>query len=223
MKYTCMIVDDEDLGIDLLRHFIQAEEQLVLIGAFTSSQEALDCINSQKPDFIFTDIQMPELNGLDLLQQLTYQPAVVFVTAYSEYAPKAFELDVIDYLIKPYNRERFKKSIQKVEKYLAHKTVSSTDNSAQSIYVKHNGLLKAITVSDILFIEGMKQYVRIHTHSEKYMVLGGLTRMNEKLPAHFLRVHKSYIVNKEKIDKRNYGMIYVAGIQIPVSRGFKMD
>jgi two-component system, LytTR family, response regulator len=222
MKIRCVIVDDEDLALDLLRHFVNKETSLELIGEFTSPEKAIHFILSEKPDLIFTDIQMPQFTGIDLIRKIDYKPVFILVTAYTEYAQQAFDLDVVDYLLKPYSQARFKKTLEKARLYLTERLSAEHDHLKKDVVsIKHNGFWKEIPVSEILFIEGMKQYIKIQTTTTKYIHLESLNRFHEKLPTYFLRVHKSFIINKTRIEKFQKGNLFLANFTVPVSRGFK--
>ncbi len=223
MSIRCIVVDDEDLAVDLLQHFLSLENDFELIGSFTSPEKASAFIAIEKPDLIFADIQMPQLSGLNLIRKLDYKPILVLVTAYAEYAQQAFDLDVVDYLLKPYSQQRFKKTLEKAKYYLSKKEQGEQlAISKETISIKHNGLFKEIIISDILYVEAMKQYIKIQTKTAKYIHLESLSRFHEKLPPHFLRVHKSFVVNKTYVEKFQKGHLFLNGFTIPVARGFKL-
>lgn len=222
MILKTVIVDDEDLAIDLLRHFINSQPEFQLLETFTCSKHALEYIKKHQPDVLFLDIQMPQLNGLNLIEALNYSPIVVLVTAYAEYAQKAFELDVVDYLLKPYTKERFDKSVDKVRQFSNFKLNINKEIENDCLFVKHNGLLKKIKYSDIIFIEGLKQYVKIVTKEGKYITLNTMKGLEEQLlKANFKRVHKSYIVNFNATLSITGNTIKIDSFKIPIGRNYK--
>lgn len=222
MILKTVIVDDEDLAIDLLRHFINSQPEFQLLETFTSSKNALEYIKKHQPDVLFLDIQMPQLNGLSLIEGLNYSPIVVLVTAYAEYAQKAFELDVVDYLLKPYTKERFDKSVDKIRQFSNFKLNINKEIENDCLFVKHNGLLKKINYSDIIFIEGLKQYVKIVTKEGKYITLNSMKSLEKQLlNANFKRVHKSYIVNFNTAFSITGNTIKIDTLKIPIGRSYK--
>lgn len=222
MILKTVIVDDEDLAIDLLRHFINSQPELQLLETFTSSKYAFEYIKKHQPDVLFLDIQMPQLNGLNLIEGLNYSPIIVLVTAYAEYAQKAYELDVVDYLLKPYTRERFNKSIDKIRQFSKFKLNVNKEIENDCLFVKHNGLLKKINYYDIIYIEGLKQYVRIVTKDEKYITLNSMKSLEDLLiKNNFKRVHKSYIVNFNLKHTLTSSLIKIDAHKIPIGRSYK--
>jgi DNA-binding LytR/AlgR family response regulator len=224
MILKTVIVDDEDLAIDLLRHFISTTTDLELKATFTSAKDALEYINLQKPDVLFLDIQMPELNGLNLIQALNYSPIVVLVTAYAEFAQEAYELDVVDYLLKPYNKTRFEKAINKIKQFADFKL--NADNLVEDgyMYIKHNGLLKKINYTDIIYIEGLKQYIKIVTKEKKFVTLNSMKGIEEQLSKYnFKRVHKSFIVNFNFEISISSNIANIESFKIPIGRSFRAN
>lgn len=220
MKWRCIIADDEDLALDLLRHFMAQEATVELIGAFSSATEALQCINREQPELVFLDIQMPERNGLELIGALSYHPVVVLVTAYSAFAGKAFDLDVADYLLKPYTQERFRKALHKATE-LAGIRFSSAPVLEQPLLLRRKGLLEKVLPADILFIEGLKQYVKIVTTHHTYIHHATLKELETQLPNQFLRIHKSYIVNRNRLEAFKNNQLTIGAHSIPVGRSFR--
>ncbi|MGL5892081.1 MAG: LytR/AlgR family response regulator transcription factor, partial [Bacteroidia bacterium] len=218
--WRCVLADDEDLALKLLLHFISEEKTIEIIGAFSSASEALECINREQPELIFLDIQMPEQSGLDLIASVHYQPVVVLVTAYSQYAGKAFDLDVADYLLKPYTQERFARALQKATELLRIRFSPET-KAVKQFLLKRKGLTEPVEAGDILFVEGLKQYVKIITSRQTYIHHITLKEMELQLPDEFIRVHKSYIVNRQRIDAMKLGKLSVGEYQIPVGRSFR--
>lgn len=222
MILKTVIVDDEDLAIDLLRHFINSQPEFQLLETFTGSKNALEYIKKHQPDVLFLDIQMPQLNGLNLIEALNYSPIIVLVTAYAEYAQKAYELDVVDYLLKPYTKARFDKSVDKIRQFSNFKLNFNKKIENVFLFVKHNGLLKKINYSDIIFIEGLKQYVKIVTKEGKYITLNSMKSLEEQLQKfNFKRIHKSYIANFNIALSITGNTIKIDSFKIPIGRSYK--
>lgn len=222
MNLTTVIVDDEDLAIDLLQHFIHFEPEFKVLETFTDATQALEYLKKNQPEVIFLDIQMPQLNGLDLIESLNYSPIIVLITAYAEYAQKAYELDVIDYLLKPYDKSRFEKTIGKIKRFAHFKSNITQEIKNNCLFVKHHGLLKEIEYSEIIFIEGLKQYVKIVTPQGKYITLSSMKNLEVLLqPFNFKRVHKSYIVNFNHALSKTGNFITIDSFEIPIGRVYK--
>ena len=231
------IVEDELPAQKLLEKWIQSIPELILIGIYADGFSALKAIQVEKPDLVFLDIEMPKLNGLEILELLDDPPQIIFTTAYHEYAVKAFELAAIDYLLKPFSQERFERSVNKVldtQKVLVpdlKKSLSKLKNAQQErqpldrIVVKEGVNVHIIPVSEILFIEAQDDYVMIHTKEQKYLKLTSLRSLENSLPnGQFVRVHRSFIVNIDEISKiGNYSkdshqIILSNGKNIKISR-----
>jgi DNA-binding LytR/AlgR family response regulator len=201
---TCIIVDDEQHAIDILMHYVKQTPYLQLVGTTTNPLEALQLVNTQKVDLVFLDIQMPELSGIDFVKAIQGQAQVILTTAYSEFALESYELDVLDYLLKPIRFPRFLQAVQKAVKELeTPETESEKEPEADDyLFVKteSKGKLLKINLADIDYIEGMKNYVAIYRGGQKTMVLTSMKELEDHLPAkQFIRVHKSFIIPLGKI------------------------
>src|SRR6266487_6491593 len=222
---NCIAVDDEKLVLDLLVDNIQKVPFLHLVKRCKNAMEAADVLHKQQVDLIFLDIQMPGLSGLQFLQSLQNPPMVIFVTAYKEHALEGFNLNAIDYLLKPVSFERFLKACNKAYEFykLQHQSASKEDQFDYFfVYVEYN--LVKVSFAEILYIEGMKDYVKIFIASSSKPVITKMSMkaLEEKLPADkFIRVHKSYIVSVEKITLIKRDLIVVAQAEIPVSDFYK--
>lgn len=215
LKTVC--VDDEFLALQLLEKYIGDTPELELVETFKSPMDALSFLKSNKVDLLFLDIQMPTLSGNSLLQILTEPPMTIFTTAYSEYAPEAFDLNAVDYLLKPFSFERFLQSVGKAQTFFQHSDLSAA--APRFIVVKVDGRTEKIYHKDILFIEGMKEYVRIHTKDQRFITLERLQALEGILPAStFLRVHKSFIVSMPMVTTMEGNLLHIGGEKIPVSR-----
>ncbi len=196
-----IIVDDEPLALDILEAFISKMPNLELVARCENAFEANDALNSHSIDLMFLDIQMPQLNGLEFLKSLNNPPAVIFTTAFSDYAVEGFELNIVDYLLKPISIERFMKAVNKAsERISKEQKHSSDDEDSDYFFVKADKKLVKVSFDDILYIEGLKDYVIIKQNTGRIITLQTMKSLEQKLPASiFRRVHRSYIVNTTKI------------------------
>jgi two-component system, LytTR family, response regulator len=221
----CIIVDDEQHAIDIIAHYVGQTPQLELAGTTTNPMEALKMVNDLQVDLVFLDIQMPELSGIDFIKALNGKASVILTTAYSEFALESYELDVVDYLLKPIRFPRFLAAVQKAAKEKQDPPSSPKEenqNEEDFIFVKTEmkGKLLKINLSDIDYIEGMKNYVAIFCQNKKTMVYTSMKEIEEKLPARkFLRVHKSYIISIPKITGIEGNMVRLQGVQSDIMIG----
>lgn len=240
-KIRCIAVDDEPLALDILANYIQKIPSLTLIATCTEPLEALSLIQQGKVDLLFLDIQMPTLTGIQFLRVMNGKCKAILTTAYAEYALEGYEYDVADYLLKPISFERFLKAVQKATEQLTvgsyQSTVSSEQFSASEsepvltnspqldfIFVKTEYKIQKINLSDILYIEGLKDYVSIYTATERILTLQTMKKMEEILPSNrFVRVHKSYIISLEKIETIERQRIFIGKNIIPVGDSFQKD
>ncbi len=224
---NCIAVDDEKLVLDLLVDNIQKVPFLHLTARCKNAMEAADILHKEKIDLIFLDIQMPGLNGLQFLQSLQNAPMVVFVTAYKQYAFDAFNLNVIDYLLKPVSFERFLKACNKANELfnLQHSSANKEDKPAYFfVYVEYN--LVKVSIPDILYIEGMKDYIKIFltTSSRPVITKMSMKAIEEKLlPYRFVRIHKSYIASGDKITAIKRDLIAIGNTELPLSENYKAN
>jgi DNA-binding LytR/AlgR family response regulator len=222
-KITCIAVDDEYFALELLESFIQKFSKLELIAASTDAVEALEKINNLKPQIVFADIQMPMLNGLNMIEKLTYKPTIIFTTAYKQFALQAFNVDAIDYLVKPFAYERFEKAVQKAIIQVSNINSIALVKDPQ-LLVRTNKTTIKIPTSSILFIEKATDYVYIHTDTEKLIALFTLQRLEEVLPQNqFIRIHKSYIISIKKVTKWNTEMVHINEHCLPIARARKSE
>ena len=223
----CIAVDDEKLVLDLLVDNINQVPYLQLVKACRNAMEAIEILQLEKIELIFLDIQMPKLSGLQFIQSLQQPPMVILITAYEKYALESYNLNVVDYLLKPVPLERFLKACNKAKKLFdlgKEKPLVEKEQSADHIFINVEYTLVKILFSDILFIEGLKDYIKIHlAHSSKPILTKmSLKGMEEKLPAgKFVRVHKSYIVAADKITIIKRDLVYLGNNEIPVSDFYK--
>ncbi|HMQ46137.1 MAG TPA: LytTR family DNA-binding domain-containing protein [Saprospiraceae bacterium] len=232
-KYTAIIVDDEALARELLTAHIAKIPHLELVAECTTAIEAKFALQQHQPDLLFLDIQMPDLSGLELLRVLKKRPATILTTAYSEYALEGYELDVLDYLLKPIEFERFFKAVSKAVEWLYKGNidggikVSKVLNAAGVVepaptyfFVKSDYKIVKVVFDEILFIEALQKYVRIHTAMERVVTLLSMSQLEAVLPkGQFHRIHRSYILNLEKIKSIEGNQVNVGQHQLPVSKG----
>lgn len=225
---NCIAIDDEPLALDVIGEFCKGIKFLNLKGTFTNPFDAVEILNSQNIDLVFLDIHMPQITGIDFLRTLCHQPMVIFTTAYKEYAPLGFEIDAVDYLVKPFALDRFVKSVNKADMFLKLNILqnnickNSVGVSSDFLMIKIEYNTKRVDLDDILFIEGMKDYVKLYTGSKPLLTKTTLKNIYDKLPTdRFLRVHKSYIVSLSKIDTIENNRIRIGEHRIPVGELFK--
>lgn len=225
---NCIAVDDEKLVLDLVVDNIKQVPYLHLVKACKNAMEAIDVLQKEKIDLIFLDIQMPKLSGLQFIQTLQQPPMIIFITAYEQYALEGYNLNVVDYLLKPVSFERFLKACNKAKELYDLRNeksiTSATEESPDYIFVHVEYTLVKILFSDILFIDGLKDYIKIHLASSTRPVLTKMSMkaMEEKLPADkFIRTHKSYIVSADKINVIKRDLIVIGNHEIPVSDFYK--
>lgn len=224
-KLTCYIIDDEPLAQEILQEYIAKVSFLELKGTFMSPLEAAGQMDKDKPDLLFLDINMPDLNGLNFIPMLNPKPMIILTTAYDQYALKAFELEVKDYLVKPFGFERFYKGVLRLyqeqnNQQITEKTEVKSESRSENgyIFLKVGHRIQKIAMRDILFIEGMKDYLKIHTAREKIMTLLSFAKLEELLPPQdFARVHRSFVVAIDKIDHIEKNRIRIANEIIPIS------
>lgn len=227
-KYNVIIVDDEYLAQKLLQDYVSKVESLQLVATCSNAIEAMNALNDQQVDIMFLDIQMPDLTGLELVRSLEQKPAVIFTTAYSEYAVDAFNLSVVDYLLKPFDFPRFIQAINKAigteQPKVAgvEKPADTISKSNDFITVKADYKLYKINYDDLLYIEGQHEYVTFHTTQRRITALFALKDLEEILPKDkFVRVHKSYIVSFKHIQDLDKSDVTVAGNKVPVGASYR--
>jgi DNA-binding LytR/AlgR family response regulator len=220
---NCLIIDDELPARELLEDNIRQVPGLNLVAKLRSASEAIGILSEQAIDLVFLDIQMPGITGIEFLRLLKYPPLVILVTAYEEHALDGFDLDVVDYLIKPVPFHRFLKAVQKAQHMLkVSKFVNKTPES-EHVFVNANYSLVKVMLHEIIFIEGLKDYVRINLNSGKTVITRlGLKAVEEKFDAaKFMRVHKSFIIALDKIDSIQKTQLIIQGKEIPIGDGYR--
>jgi DNA-binding LytR/AlgR family response regulator len=240
-KYNVVIVDDEFLAQKLLQDYVSKVDTLQIVAVCSNAFEAMNALKNHQVDIMFLDIQMPDLTGLELVKGLEHKPAVIFTTAYSEYAVDAFNLSVVDYLLKPFDFPRFFQAVSKaiggdqpvvstedsssaIQQPQGTKAGSTISRSNDFITVKADYKLYKINYDDLLFIEGQHEYVTFHTTQRRITALFALKDLEEILPKdQFVRVHKSYIVSFKHIQDLDKSDVTVAGNKVPVGASYRDD
>lgn len=218
-----LLVDDEYLALNLLEKFTDRVPGLEVVEKVKSPMRALDILHQTPIDLLFLDIQMPTLSGNNLLKTLKNPPLTIFTTAYSDYAIEAFELNAVDYLLKPFSFERFLKAVNKAKDHLQlpplPPAIEAPTISKDFFSIKVDGKIMKVHFEDILYIEGLKEYVRVVCRDVRLVTLARLKNMEDLLPADkFVRVHKSYIVAKSKVQALEGNMLDISKHKIPISR-----
>ncbi len=236
-KIKCLIVDDEELARKLVENYIQRLPHLEVIAKCANPLDAMQVLQKENVDIMFLDIQMPELTGIEFLKTLSQKPLIILTTAYKEYALEGYELDVVDYLLKPFRFERFLQAVNKATNLLKkeiteNKTVSTSpiNPTPQSSSLKDYILVKSefkvfrIFHKDILYIESMKEYVAYHTEEGRTLSLGSLKKLQTELPAQqFIRIHKSYIANIDRIAALEGNMVHIGDQKLPIGASYKQE
>lgn len=219
IKYSCIIIEDEPLALEKTKGFVEKTPFLNLLATFDDALEGLAFLKSNKVDLLFLDINLDELSGIELLENSKLSCQVIITTAYSEYALKGYELNVTDYLLKPFTFERF---LQAVDKIQDNKLVNYKELNSKFIFIKTESRLEKVNIDEILFIEGMRDYRRIHTINKRIMTLQNFSELEQLLPANLIcRVHKSYMVAISKIDEIERSRIKISKEIIPISETYR--
>jgi DNA-binding LytR/AlgR family response regulator len=219
----CLVVDDEPIAREGIMEYIRQIDYLRPVAQCKSATEAAALLQKNKIDLIFLDIQMPKLSGIEFVKALAAPPLVIFTTAYSEYALEGFELDVVDYLLKPISFQRFLKAVDKAQNYLhaKNKDVSITQDF---FFIKCNGKIEKIIMSDVVYIEALANYVIIHTGQKQYITYLTFSGIEEQLPAHlFIRIHKSYLIAVSAIQTIDGNEIITSSTRLPLSKNYRND
>jgi two-component system, LytTR family, response regulator len=223
--YSCIIVDDDDIDrLNTVSH-IKRFSSLTIEGIYTNADEALLAINTSMPDIAFLDIDMPDMTGLELRKRASNIPVCIFITSYADYALDGFDLAALDFIVKPIEAERFEKTIHRINDYLSIKEKAgllSLKETTDSIFIKEGHQQIKIQLGDILYLEALKDYTSIVTATRKYCIYGALGNIiKEKAFHNFIRIHRSYAVNKDDIEKIGNGELCIKGISLPVGRSYK--
>ena len=226
MNIQCVIVDDEPLARNLLKEYVQKVPYLNLVRTCANALEAMDALHQSPVDLLFLDIQMPDITGINLLKSLQKKPLVILTTAYSEYAVESYELDVVDYLLKPITLERFLQAVDKASQRLSTQPPVMLEqksvHESSFMFVKDGTRLVKVWLNEILYIEGLKDYVTIHTREQKITTLQRLKSLEEQLPPDkFVRIHNSYIVSVPVIDVIHRNEVQIGKTLLPISDTYR--
>lgn len=226
----CIAIDDEPLALEVIERFSSKVAGIELIRTFQNPVEAVEFIQNESVDLVFLDIQMPDLTGIQFMQSIQVKPLVIFTTAYSQYAIESYELDAVDYLLKPILFDRFLKAVSKAQKVFkaGNQTAAPTGTGETSgddfLFIKSDTRFFKVNFEDILYIEGMRDYIAVHTPNQRILTLMSMTKMLDKLPkADFMRVHKSFIIGLQHINLIQHNRVTINEKEIPISNSYKEE
>ena len=221
-KYNCIIVEDEPIAAEILENFVSRDEEFHLVAKCSDAVYAGSLLNRHEIDLMFLDLHLPVVKGFDFLKKLKNPPFVIVTTAYHQYAVEGYELDIVDYLMKPIPYDRFVKAVEKF-KYLMNAEEALLEAAdREHIFISSGKKQIKIILHDIFFIESLREYIHIHTKTGTITVKMPISRIEESLdPKMFIRIHKSYIISRSKIEVRSASMIQVNGKKLPIGRTYK--
>ncbi|RKD91530.1 LytR/AlgR family response regulator transcription factor [Mangrovibacterium diazotrophicum] len=224
--YNCLIVDDEPIAIRVIKNHLSEFKNLNLVGECSNAIEAIELLSRCKVDLIFLDIQMPQITGVEFLKSLNQAPKVIFTTAYRDYAIDAFELDVVDYLLKPISLVRFSKAVNRFYQRMNESTPSqpapATEINTDYIFLKVDKKYQKVLLTDVLYIESFGDYLIVHCEGNRFTIKDRISQMEEQLPSEqFLRVHRGFIVSLGKITALLPGLIEIGSHRVPIGRSYR--
>lgn len=226
-----IIIDDEELARALIKKFLETETEFEIIAEAENGFEGIKLIQELKPDLVFLDVQMPKLSGFEMLELLENPPQIIFSTAFDHYAVNAFEKNAIDYLLKPYSKDRFLKALQKAKNniYPDFSAIQNLTPNSERVVVKNGSKIEMITKNDLIFVESYGDYVWLHSDKNKLLKQKTMKQMEDSLGTDFIRIHRSYLVNTKHIlkvepyEKYTYQLILSSGKSLSVSKsGYKL-
>lgn len=223
MKIKCIIIDDEPLAISVIENHLKNFDHVEIVETFNNPLKAYRILEQEKVDLIFLDINMPQMTGFAFIENLSYKPLIVITTAYREYAVKSFELNILDYLVKPIPFNRFLKTINKVyqQVYVSNTSADVSLQQEPHIFLKVNKKLIKINLNDILYIESLKDYIKVITTLGDYVVHKSLTAITEELPqSNFIRIHRSYTISINKVIALEGNTVEISNRKIPIGRNY---
>lgn len=228
MKINCLIIDDEPLAINVIKNYLARFEGFEVVGTCENAIDGFNLLSEHSVDLLFLDINMPMLNGMEFLRGLDHPPYTIITTAHREYAVESFELNVVDYLVKPISFSRFIKAIDKArhllrdEKSLKEEASDEHESTQKSIFIKVDKKMVKLAFNDILYIESLKDYVRVKTLHEDFITHENLSSMAKLLPAEqFLRIHRSFTINLSKVKAIDGNCVEIMGKLIPIGRNYQ--
>ena len=217
-KLTCIIVDDEPVARKILQEFTGQVPYLELLGKFESALKAEEFLKSNKPDLIFLDIEMPKVSGLQMLKRTTIESMVILTTAFPQYALDGYELDIIDYLLKPFALNRLLKAVQKARDFREMKTSSGNLPQPSYIFVKSEKRIEKVELGDVLYAEVLGNYMTIYTDRKKIITYLTMKSLQTQLPPDFIKIHQSFLVNSSKIESVEGNELKIGTKSLPISR-----
>lgn len=222
----CLVIDDEPLALQQLASYVEKIPYFTLVAQCHGAVEAREIIDRERVDAIFVDINMPDINGMDFVKQLSAPPIVVFTTAYSEYAVDGYKVDAVDYLLKPFGLDDFKRAAAKVKKRYELENNAAAQQPADdddSIFLKTEHRVIRANIADIRYVEGMSEYLKIYIEGQRpIMMLLSMKKLEERLPSYFMRIHRSYIVNMKKVSEVSKSRVAIdADTVLPVGDIYK--
>ena len=226
MKIKCVLIDDEPLAIKVLQNYFANFTDFEIIGTFNNSLEGLDFVNSNTVDVVFLDINMPMMTGFELISLLEKKTKIIITTAFREFAAESYDLEVLDYLVKPIPLPRFIKCIHKIEAEHNLKNNIRTENHRVEphLFIKVDKKMVKINIDEILFIEGMKEYIKVVTPEKTYITHKSLTSLTDELPSErFMRIHKSYTIALNKVKSIEGNRIQILSYTIPIGRNYSKE
>ena len=224
-KYKCVIIEDEPLAVKVIKGYLERLQNLELIGSFDSPIKAYDMVISGNVDLLFLDIEMPDLSGIEFIKSIQNPPAVILTTAYRDYALESYDIGAVDYLLKPISFSRFFKAINKFQGL--QKGTASTDNAVNSgqtrgsIFVYSNKKNVKVYFDNILYLESIKDYIRVHTTEGNLITKDTISHYENTLPGNFMRIHRSYIVNTDKLTAFTQHDVEIGSKEIPIGVSYK--
>ncbi|AYB35094.1 LytR/AlgR family response regulator transcription factor [Chryseolinea soli] len=221
-KLSCIIVDDEPVARKILEEFTEQVPFLDLLGKFESAMKAEEFLKSRQPDVIFLDIEMPKVSGLQMLKRVHIESMVILTTAFPQYALDGYELDIIDYLLKPFALHRFLKAVQKAKDFYEMKTQSGSAPPPSYIFIKSDKRIEKVELSEILYAEVLGNYLTIYTDRKKIIAYLTMKSLESQLPASdFIKIHQSFLVNRSKIESVEGNDLMVGTKSLPISRNYR--
>jgi DNA-binding LytR/AlgR family response regulator len=222
MSIRCLIVDDEPLARKLLISYVESCQDLLLVAECATAMEARIKLREEKIDLVFLDIQMPQLTGMQLLHTLNTKPAIIFTTAYRDYAPEAFEVDAVDYLVKPISQERFLKAVDKYYERFPNNRIIAGNEKEDTIFIRADRVQHKVNKSSILYIESLDNYVKIVLKDKVIITRETITSFEKRLtPSDFVRIHRSFIVSARNIQTLSLESVRIGDKDLPFGRAFK--
>ncbi|WP_196894345.1 LytR/AlgR family response regulator transcription factor [Aureivirga marina] len=228
MKYKCLIIDDEALARELMETHLSQLDDFELVASCASAIEASKILQEKNIDLLFLDIEMPVLKGTDFFKNLLNKPEVIFTTAYRDYAIEGFDLNAVDYILKPITFQRFFRGIEKFRKIKKEivptpVTISENNEKENHIYIRKDRKHVKVYFESILYVESLKDYIKIHTEKESHITKHSISSFEKKLDNRFIRMHRSYIINKDKITAFTKNDVEIGKIEIPIGENFRAN